>query len=288
MSESKKEMAAILFTDLVGYSALTQKGQTKALELLRLHMNQMSPIIENFNGLIIKSIGDALMVKFMTAVDAVDCAITMQQELVGHNMNVSKQDRLQMRIGVHYGEVVLQDNDAFGSVVNIASRIEAKAAPEKVCISKVVYDQIKKTSSVLIKSLGKIPLKNIPRPVHLYMVDPHHEPSFVRLLKWPLIILLLLISYNLIKFKFPNMLEKITMKKGEHKIAEPTMNEIMDILSERYSYYESKTDKVDESLAARYSELQRLNNNNDKTNFDLRVREFSKALDREIATLQAY
>ena len=85
MSEDEKVDAAILFTDLVGYSSLTQRGQSNALELLRIHMNQMSPIIDQFKGTIIKSIGDALMVQFKTSFDAVECAIEMQLEMVNYN-----------------------------------------------------------------------------------------------------------------------------------------------------------------------------------------------------------
>jgi class 3 adenylate cyclase len=321
MSIQVKEIVAILFTDLVGYSALTQKDEALALELLNLHHTQMTPILKRFKGTIIKTIGDAFMVKFEDPLDAVNCAIRMQQEIAEGNRKEKKARRLKMRVGIHYGEVVVRDNDIFGDAVNIAARLEPQAKAEQICISEEVYKSVKREVTVVIKSIGKKPLKNISAPVQLYMVNPHRKPSFFNHLKWPILIYMGVYVYRLAVSDYSHILENINQsskdalvqfqkigkedykEEKEYKssldkleeseldpYAAPAKKELsfsdkMQDVGRRYEFYKEKNNSPSENLAARFDELNRLYQDGNKETFNLRETEFSKSLEIEIKSL---
>src|SRR3979490_2783487 len=134
-SEQRK-LAAIMFTDMVGYSALSQRDDKLALELLEEHRHLLREIFPRFNGTEVKTIGDAFLVEFHSALEAAQCAIEIQRTLCKRNHDVPAARRIEVRIGIHIGDVVQRaDGDVLGDGVNIASRIEALAGAGGICVS---------------------------------------------------------------------------------------------------------------------------------------------------------
>jgi len=162
------KFAAIMFTDIVGYTAITQKDEALALRVLAAQKRILRPIFDKYRGLEIKTIGDAFLVEFSNALDAVNCAVQIQKTLQGQKL--AGQDT-QLHIGIHSGEVVHRANDVFGDVVNIAARIEPLAEPGQVCISRQVYEQILNKTDYSITPLGPKNLKNVSYPVEVYGVS---------------------------------------------------------------------------------------------------------------------
>ncbi|MEE9463949.1 MAG: adenylate/guanylate cyclase domain-containing protein, partial [Candidatus Neomarinimicrobiota bacterium] len=138
-----RKLAAIMFTDLVGYSALSQKNEAQALELLEEHRQLLRPLFAQHNGTEIKTIGDAFLVEFASAVEAVRCAIEIQKTLTAHTSVVAPERRIQVRIGLHVGDVVIEEGDVLGDGVNIASRIEPLASPGGICLTAAVAEQVR-------------------------------------------------------------------------------------------------------------------------------------------------
>src|SRR6476619_1617491 len=136
---SSRQLAAIMFTDIVGYTALMGNDEKKAFELLNKNRQIQKPIIEQFNGRWIKELGDGVMASFPTVSDAVNAAMKIQDAC-----NTSKD--FQLRIGIHQGEVVFEHEDVFGDGVNIAARIQAAGVPGSILFSKKVNDEIKNKS----------------------------------------------------------------------------------------------------------------------------------------------
>ena len=166
----QRKLAAIMFTDLVGYSALSQKNEALALELLEEHRRLLRPLFAQHNGQEIKTIGDAFLVEFASAVEAARCAIVIQKALTAHTSVVAPERRIQVRIGLHVGDVVYEEGDVLGDGVNIASRIEPLAQPGGICVSGTVADHVKNKIDLPLESLGEKRLKNIKEPVTVYRV----------------------------------------------------------------------------------------------------------------------
>src|SRR5256885_5512306 len=120
----QRKLAAIMFTDMVGYSALAQSDDKLALELLEEHRELLREILPRFNGAEIKTIGDAFLVEFHSALEAAQCAIEVQRALAKRNHDVPNERRVEIKIGIHIGDVVHRGGDVYGDGVNIASRIE--------------------------------------------------------------------------------------------------------------------------------------------------------------------
>ena len=114
----QRRLSAIMFTDIVGYSALTQKNEALALELLEEHQELLRPLFSQYNGKEVKTIGDAFLVEFSSAVEATRCAIEMQKALTQKYATVARDRRVQIRIGIHLGDIIYQDNDVYGDGVN--------------------------------------------------------------------------------------------------------------------------------------------------------------------------
>ena len=162
MSQTR-QLAAIMFTDIVGYTALMGKDEQKAFELLDKNRQLQKPIIEQFNGRWIKELGDGVMASFTTVSDAVNAAIKIQQ-----TCNATKE--FQLRIGIHLGEVVFENDDVFGDGVNIASRIQAIAHPGSIFISEPVHNSISNKKDLQTKFVREQTLKNVKEPVRIYQV----------------------------------------------------------------------------------------------------------------------
>ena len=170
LPEGERRLAAIMFTDMVGYTKLTQSNEPLALKVLERHNQIIRPILPRYRGREIKAMGDSLMVEFESALDATSCAIEIQHAL--HDYNVSARDewRIILRIGVHLGDVVHSDGDVLGDAVNVASRIQPLADPEGVCISQQVYDQVRNKLTNTFTRLERRDLKNVQYLVSIYKI----------------------------------------------------------------------------------------------------------------------
>ena len=171
MPESERRLAAIMFTDMVGYTALTQSNESLAMRVLEKHNQLLRPFFQKFHGKEVKTIGDSFLVEFESVLDAVNCAVEMQSFLHDHNASAATEWKTRLRIGIHLGDVIHQGNDAFGDAVNIASRIEPVAEPEGICLTEQVYDQIHNKFQHPLISRGDKSLKNVNKPIGVYTVQ---------------------------------------------------------------------------------------------------------------------
>src|SRR5256886_2885380 len=177
LPEGERRLAAIMFTDMVGYTKLTQSNEPLALKVLERHNQIIRPILPRYRGREIKAMGDSLMVEFESALDATGCAIEIQHALHDYNVSACDEWRIILRIGVHLGDVVHSDGDVLGDAVNVASRIQPLADPEGVCISQQVYDQVRNKLTNTFTRLERTDLKNVQYLVDIYkMVLPWERP----------------------------------------------------------------------------------------------------------------
>ena len=159
-----------MFTDVVGYTSLTQKNEALALRLLQGHERLLRPIFRKHHGKEVKTVGDSFLVEFASALEAVECAGDVQNSMRELNSTLNPNERFMLRIGIHVGDVVHSRGDVYGDAVNVASRIESLAEPGSVCISQQVYDHVRTKSEVATVYLGKQQLKNVDLPVDTYRV----------------------------------------------------------------------------------------------------------------------
>jgi adenylate cyclase len=159
-----------MFTDLVGYTALTQRNEALAMQLLEEHRRLVRPFFPKHNGREVKTIGDAFLVEFASALEATRCAFDIQQSLNELNTGREQDRSVMLRIGIHLGDVIHDQNDVYGDAVNIASRIEPLAPPGGICVSEPVYVQIKNKFEFPLSTLGERNLKNVTESVEVYRV----------------------------------------------------------------------------------------------------------------------
>ncbi|PYJ47452.1 MAG: hypothetical protein DME85_05520 [Verrucomicrobia bacterium] len=165
-----RRLAAIMFTDMVDYSALAQRDETLALKLLEEHRQILRSLFSRFNGAEIKTIGDAFLVEFHSALEAAECGIEIQRTLAKRNHDVAADRRIEVRIGIHIGDVVHRGGDVYGDGVNIASRIQAVAGAGGICVSMDVERQIHNKLEARLRKLAPIELKNIHVRMELYRI----------------------------------------------------------------------------------------------------------------------
>ena len=172
MSENRK-LAAILAADVVGYSRLASEDEDRTLARLRtLRSDLIDPTIAVHNGRVIKRTGDGALVEFRSVVDAVRCAVEVQNGMAERNAGVPQDRRIEFRIGIHLGDVVEEsDGDLMGDGVNIASRLEGVAAPGAICLSEDAYRQVKARLDLSVSDLGSTQLKNIAEPIRVYSLQ---------------------------------------------------------------------------------------------------------------------
>src|SRR5438874_4582731 len=177
----QRRLAAIMFTDMVGYSAMAQRDDQLALALLEEHRQLLREIFPRFHGTEIKTIGDAFLVEFGSALEAAQCAIEIQRTLAKRNHDVTSDRRIEVKIGIHIGDVVHREGDVYGDGVNIASRIEALAGAGGICVSMDVERQIRNALEARFEKFGSAELKNIKLPMELFrIVLPWEKKSDVR------------------------------------------------------------------------------------------------------------
>ncbi|MCF7809957.1 tetratricopeptide repeat protein [bacterium] len=164
----KRRLSAIMFTDIVGYTRKMGDDEVKMLRLLKEHNAIIEAAASNHEGEIIKRIGDAFLVSFNSALNAVLCAIEIQQALRDYNKDKPPSDQVHIRIGIHLGDIVISEGDVFGDGVNVASRIEPLAHPGGICITRSVYDIVKKKMMVKAVELGPQQLKNVDEAVEVF------------------------------------------------------------------------------------------------------------------------
>ena len=171
MSETRK-IEAILVADVVGYSRLASADEDRTLSRLRgLRSDLIDPAIAAHRGRIVKRTGDGSLIEFRSVVDAVRCAIEVQQGLIERNAGVPEDRRIVFRVGIHLGDVVEEsDGDLMGDGVNIAARLEGDCEPGGVCLSSAAYEQVRDRVKETFVDLGERALKNIARPVRVYAV----------------------------------------------------------------------------------------------------------------------
>src|SRR6201987_5552053 len=166
----QRKLAAIMFTGMVGYSALLQRDDKLALELLEEHREILRKIFPEFNGSEMKTIGDAFLVEFNSALKAAQCAIAIQRALAKRNADAPAERQIRVRIGIHIGDVVHRDGDVYGDGVNIASRIEQLADAGGICVSMDVERQIRNAIETRFEKLAPTELKNISVPMDLFRI----------------------------------------------------------------------------------------------------------------------
>src|SRR6201982_2757913 len=166
----QRKLAAIMFTDMVGYSALSQRDEKLAQELLEEHRQLLRDIFPRFNGTEIKTMCDAFLVEFNSALEAAQCAIEIQRTLAKRNADIPPDRRIEVRIGIHIGDVVHRGGDVYGDGVNIASRIEPLANAGGVCVSMDVERQIRNAIETRFEKLAPTELKNISVPMDLFRI----------------------------------------------------------------------------------------------------------------------
>ena len=166
-----RRLAAILAADVAGYSRLIgvdEGGTLQALKAIRAEL--IDPMIASHNGRLVKTTGDGLLVEFSSVVDALRCATEVQAGMVGRNATVAADKRIEFRIGINMGDVVVEDGDIFGDGVNVAARLEALAEPGGICVSARVQEDAAGKLDLTFDDLGEQALKNIARPVRAYRI----------------------------------------------------------------------------------------------------------------------
>ncbi len=171
MHVETRRLAAIMFTDIVGFSRQMGADETRTMRLLNVHNRLIQQAVSEHHGHVIKTIGDAFLVEFPSVVHAVQCAQAIHAQLRTHNAGHEQSEQIHVRIGIHLGDILQQDGDVFGDGVNIAARLQSLAEPDTICISQKVYEEVEKKLPLgAVLSLGQPKLKNIAQRFRVYLL----------------------------------------------------------------------------------------------------------------------
>ncbi len=176
-SQGQRTLAAIIVTDAVGFSARMSVDEEDTLNLIHRDLGLMESLCQRFEGRVIKSTGDGLLMCFSSAVQAMNCSLEMQHQLAEIYQAIAPEQRLEHRIGVHLGDVFFKDGDVMGNGVNIAARLQTEAHPGGICISKIVHDVVKSRVEFNAAYAGPLHLKNIQDPQPAYHIDPQGKAN---------------------------------------------------------------------------------------------------------------
>ncbi len=177
MTQGERRLAAIMFTDMVDYTAMSEKNEALALTMLEEHRTLLRPVFARHGGHEVKTIGDGFLVEFPSALEAVRGALEIQQLMYKRNLSVPSERKILLRVAVHLGDVEHRDGDVYGDAVNIASRIQRLADPGGVCITQQVFDHLRNTEEFRTEPLGQNQLKNVQMPTVIYRVLPPTEQT---------------------------------------------------------------------------------------------------------------
>src|SRR5215475_13067101 len=167
----ERRLAAILASDVVGYSRLMEQDEADTFERLRAHRKELfEPEIEQRRGRIFKLMGDGLLAEFASVVDAVECAVVLQREMASRNQGLPDVRRIEVRIGINLGDVIVEGEDRHGEGVNIAARLQQLAHPGGVVVSRTVADHVKHKLALRFEPMGEHQVKNMAEPVAVYRV----------------------------------------------------------------------------------------------------------------------
>src|SRR5215510_1882728 len=173
VQSENRRLAAIMFTDIVGFSRQMGTDEARTLRLLAIHNQLIQQAASAHKGVIIKTVGDAFLVDFPSVVNAVQCAQQVHVQLRAHNAEKESAEQIHVRIGIHLGDIVQQDGDVFGDGVNVASRLQGLAETDTICISQKVYEEVEnKLPLGAAIPLGKPKLKNIGQRFKIYLLLP--------------------------------------------------------------------------------------------------------------------
>ncbi len=169
----ERRLVAILAADVAGYSRLMGADEEGTLARLNAHRREfLEPTIAEHRGRVVKRTGDGILIEFVSAVDATRCAIQVQHGMAQRNIGVADEQRIEIRIGVHVGDIIIEEGDIFGDGVNIAARLESVAQPGGICVSEDAYRQVRDKLDTDFLDSGERQLKNIARPVRIYEFHP--------------------------------------------------------------------------------------------------------------------
>ncbi len=165
----QRRLAAILAGDVAGYSRLMGADEVGTLSALKAHRAEaIDPRLVQFNGRIVKTTGDGILIEFASVVDAVQCAVAIQDGMRARNADVPAEKRVEFRIGINVGDVIIEGGDVFGDGVNIAARLEQLAEPGGICVSRGAYEQVRDKLAFKFQDCGQQTVKNIARPIRVY------------------------------------------------------------------------------------------------------------------------
>ena len=165
----KRKLAAILAADIAGYSRLMGADEAGTLARLKQYRRELiDPKNKQYRGRVVKTMGDGILIEFPSVVDAVSCSIEVQQGMRARNADVAPEKRIEFRIGINLGDVIVEGRDLYGDGVNIAARLEGLAEPGGICISQTVLNHARGEIAFEVEDLGEQALKNIVQPIHVY------------------------------------------------------------------------------------------------------------------------
>lgn len=180
-STSERRLAAIVATDVVGYSRLMGEDETQTLAALKAHRKELiDPLIAEHKGHIVKTTGDGLLLEFPSVVEAVACAVAVQRAMLERNKAVPEGRRIELRVGINIGDIIIEDGDIFGNGVNVAARLEQISAPGGICLSDDAYRQVRDKLDIEAFDAGEQHLKNIANPVRVYRIDPTSSATGIK------------------------------------------------------------------------------------------------------------
>jgi class 3 adenylate cyclase/TolB-like protein/cytochrome c-type biogenesis protein CcmH/NrfG len=171
MNADNRRLAAIMFTDMVGYSTLTHRDEPLSIELLKEHRAIVRQVVAEYRGREVGTTGDGFVCEFGSTTDAVGCALAIQKKFQSRNSSTRHERRINLRIGIHVGDILGIGNDIYGDGVNIAARLQSVAPTGGICLSQAVHDQVRSTIDFPIKSVGVRKLKGIRHPMHIWVID---------------------------------------------------------------------------------------------------------------------
>lgn len=170
-NQVERKLAAIMVADVEGYSRKMHENEEATLATLTAHRAIIDELIAQHNGRVSGSAGDSVIADFASGVEAVNCAVAIQRSLHNANLELAPDRRMEFRIGINVGDIILKDGDLYGDGINVAARIEALAEPGGICVTRATRDNVRDKVEHRFADLGERKVKNIPRPVRIFAVE---------------------------------------------------------------------------------------------------------------------